>query len=64
MTSDQSSQLELERQIDVSLGAIKRSLEWAYQQYNECEKAGYSSSASYWNGYIRAMQHVLEMENQ
>jgi hypothetical protein len=64
MTSETSSQPELDRQIDVSLGAIKRSLEWAYKQCNDCEKAGYSSSASYWNGYIRAMQHVLEMENQ
>jgi len=63
-TSDLSSQPDLERQLDVTLGSIKRSLEMAVEQYNECMKNGHVASSSFWNGYIRAMQHVLEMENQ
>ena len=54
----------LERQLDVSVNSIKRSLEMAFEQYNECMKNGHVASSSFWNGYIRAMQHVLEMEHE
>ena len=59
-----TSNVNEERQVDVTLGAIKRSLEWAYKQYNDCQRDNYVPGANYWNGYIRAMQRVLEMENE
>jgi hypothetical protein len=50
--------------IDVSKEAIKRCLIDAYKRCQQAEDEGARCVSSYWNGYIRALQHVLEMENE
>lgn len=45
---------------DVSVAYIKRQQEWACEQYNDAFKGGHEPVAQYWDGYIRALQHVLE----
>ena len=59
MTSATSEQL-----IDVSKEAIKRCLIDAYQRCQQAEDEGARCDSSYWGGYIRALQHVLEMEHE
>ncbi len=63
MTSATSKHNE-ERQLDVTVGTIKRLLIMAYDGYNAAEKDGARNAASYWDGYIRALQHVLEQEHE
>lgn len=63
MTSATSKHNE-ERQLDVSVGTIKRMLIMAYDGYNEAMKDEAKRAAAYWDGYIRALQHVLEQENE
>lgn len=50
--------------IDVSRDAIKRCLIDAYKRCQTAEDEGARCVSSYWNGYIRALQHVLEMEHE
>ena len=63
MTSETSGFNE-ERQLDVTAGTVKRMLIAAYEQYNEAAKGNASYVTSYWDGYIRALQHVFEQENE
>lgn len=53
-----------EQQVDVSRKAIKGLLIDAYKRCQVAEDQGAHCSASYEYGYIRALQHVLEMENE
>lgn len=59
-----TSELNEERQVDVTVGTIKRLLIMAYDGYNSAEKEGAQRAAAYWDGYIRALQHVLEQERE
>ena len=63
MTSE-TSNLNEERQVDVTVGTIKRMLIEGYDRYNDGMKTGAHYVSAYWDGYIRALQHVLEQENQ
>jgi hypothetical protein len=63
MTSATSKHSE-ERQLDVTVGTIKRLLIMAYDGYNAAEKGDAKRAAAYWDGYIRALQHVLEQEHE
>jgi hypothetical protein len=53
-----------EIQLDVTVGACKRLLEQAYTRYNDAVVGGAASVASYWDGYIRGIQHVLAMQEE
>jgi hypothetical protein len=53
-----------DRQIDVSVGVIKRLKMFGLKHYNDCVKSGAMSAASYWDGYMRALSHVLEAEHE
>ena len=53
-----------EQQLDVSRKAVKGLLIDAYKRCQAAEDEGARCVASYWGGYIRALQHVLEMENE
>jgi hypothetical protein len=53
-----------ERQLDVSVGTIKRLLMLAMDRYNESVLSGYKYGEAYHDGYIRALRHVLEAENE
>jgi hypothetical protein len=53
-----------EQQVDVSRKAIKGLLIDAYKRCQVAEDQGAHCSASYEYGYIRALQHILEMENE
>jgi hypothetical protein len=52
-----------ERNLDVSVTAIKSLLIDAYSRYEQAFRAG-DPDQRYWDGYIRALHHVLEMEGQ
>jgi hypothetical protein len=53
-----------ERQLDVSVGTIKRLILLGMERYNESVKSGYKYGEAYNDGYIRALRHVLEAENE
>jgi len=53
-----------DRPLDLSLGVIKRLLEDAYGHYNKAIMSDAKHVASYWDGYIRACQHILEAERE
>ena len=63
MTTE-TSNLSEDRQVDVTLGAIKRLILDGMERYNEAIKSGYKYGEAYNDGYIRALRHVLEMENE
>ena len=52
-----------ERNLDVSVSSIKSLLIDAYSKYDKAFGAG-DPDQRYWDGYIRALHHVLEMEGQ
>lgn len=52
------------RQLDVSIGVVKRLLLFAYEHYNEAYKSNAVGVMSYWDGYIRACQHIIEQEKE
>lgn len=53
-----------EVQLEVTVATCKRLLEMAYKAYTDCARDDQRSSMSYWDGYIRGIQHVLEAHNQ
>lgn len=63
-TSETSDFPDDERQLDLTLAAVKRLMIMAYRNYNDAIKGGHSVSAAWWDGYIRACQQVVEMENE
>lgn len=50
--------------LDVTVGTAKRLLVMAYGQYNEATKDGAHHRVSYWDGYIRGIQNVLEAQHE
>ena len=64
MTSETFKPNDDERPLDVSLGAIKRLQLMACEHYNEAMCGGHHAIAGYWDGYIRACQHIREAEGQ
>ena len=53
-----------ERQLDVTVAALKRLKIYGYKHYNQAIRDGAMTAASYWDGYIRACTHVIEAENE
>ena len=53
----------IDRQLDVSILAIKQLLIDAYSSYDKAFKNG-DPEQRYWDGYIRALHHVIEMEDE
>ena len=41
-------------------GDIRRLLIWAYESYSDAFEKGNTAESMYWDGYIRALHHVLE----
>lgn len=41
-------------------GDIRRLLIWAYESYSTAFSKGNVGESMYWDGYIRALHHVLE----
>jgi hypothetical protein len=60
----ETSNLSEDRQVDVEVGAIKRLIMDAMERYNDAVKSGDKYGEAYDDGYIRALRHVLEMENE
>jgi hypothetical protein len=56
--------LNEDRQLDVTVGVIKRLMMLGYDRYGESVKSGYKYGEAYHDGYIRALKHVLEAENE
>ena len=63
MTPAMSNQKD-ETKIDASVGDCKRLLVAAYNRYNNAVTSGESTIATYWDGYIRGIQHVLEAQHE
>ena len=49
-------------QLDVSRSAVVRLVKTGRHHRQACVEGSYQ--AGYWDGYIRAMQHLLEAENE
>lgn len=64
MTRETSDQWNEDRQLDVNVGVIKRLKIMALEHYNDSMVSGASAIATYWDGYLRALSHVLEAENE
>ncbi len=47
-------------ELEILTGDIKSLLIWGYESYNDSFKQGNNKEAMYWDGYIRALHHVLE----
>ena len=53
-----------EQQLDVTVESCKRLLMWAYAQYEGAMKTDEKFVATYWDGYIRAIQEIISMDGQ
>jgi hypothetical protein len=62
MTHATSSSSELP--LDVSHETVKRLKEMAMRSYNDAMTNGQSTVASWWDGYLRACDHILEADGQ
>lgn len=51
-----------ETPVDISREAVVRLKNHALTSYDETVEG--SSTNGYWNGYIRALEHIAEMENE
>lgn len=58
--SDPSDQAQLES----TIGDCKRLLNQAYKRYNDAILSGAAGIATYWDGYIRGVQHVIGMQEE
>jgi hypothetical protein len=63
MTSATSERSD-EQLLDTTVGACKRLLIMAYSNYNKAAQDNAHCVASYWDGYIRGIQHVLESQGE
>jgi len=62
--SDQSNPSDEATLDEVTVGTCKRLLDLAYRSYNAAMKDGAHIASSYWDGYIRGIQHVLEARHE
>lgn len=51
-----------EELIDVSRRALVRLRNMALRHYDETVEGSFTQG--YWNGYIRALEHIIEMEDE
>ena len=58
----ETSRFNEERQLNVTVGVIKRLKIFALEQYNQAAKDDAKAAVSYWDGYMRALAHVIEAE--
>jgi hypothetical protein len=63
-TPETSVSFNPERELEVTVGTVKRLLEMAYKHYNEAARIDSKSIIDYWDGYIRACKHILEADGQ
>jgi hypothetical protein len=60
----ETSDFNEDRQLDVTVGTLKRLKMFGYKHYNQAVKDGAHSVSSYWDGYIRACSHIFEAESE
>jgi len=54
-----------ERLLDLTHGVVRRLLVWATEnQYEAIQTKKPEATLTYWDGYIRALNHLLEAEQQ
>jgi hypothetical protein len=53
-----------EKPLDVDKKAIQRLMDAAQEQSKQAVENGSQWAVTYWDGYIRGLEHVLEMEDQ
>ena len=51
-----------EEPIDVSRRALVRLRTMALQHYDQTVEGSFTQG--YWNGYVRALEHIIEMEDE
>lgn len=68
MLTTSSTPMKNESRIDVPKAAILRLLDYARDFCDTAAKDGAITSGvywdGYWDGYCRALEHVIEMENE
>ena len=47
-------------ELEILTGDIKSLLIWGYESYSDSFKKGEVRESMYWDGYIRALHHVLD----
>ena len=47
-------------ELEILTGDIKSLLIWGYESYSSSFKKGDITESMYWDGYIRALHHVLD----
>ena len=47
-------------ELEIMTGDIKSLLIWGYESYRDSFDKGDMKESMYWDGYIRALHHVLE----
>ena len=63
-TTPETSDFSDERQLDVTVAVLKRLKIYGYKHYNQAIRDGAMTVAAYWDGYIRALGHVIEAETE
>lgn len=53
-----------ERQLDVTVDCVKRLILFGDERYTDAFRRGDVRDQMYWDGYIRALHHVLEAEDE
>jgi hypothetical protein len=51
-----------EEPVDISRRALIRLREMALRHYDETVNGSFTQG--YWNGYVRALEHIIEMEDE
>ena len=64
MTLETSESLNEDHLLEVTVGTVKRLIILGMERYNESVLSGYKYGEAYHDGYIRALRHVLEAENE
>jgi hypothetical protein len=54
---------KLDRPLDVTLDAVRNLLIDGYSRYEQALKQG-DAAQHYWDGYIRALYRVIELEDE
>jgi hypothetical protein len=58
----ETSRFNEERKLDVTVGVVKRLKMDALEHYNQAAKDEAKHAVCYWDGYMRALSHLIEAE--
>lgn len=53
-----------ERQVDITVGTIRNFILYGEERYTDAHRRDDKRDQMYWDGYVRACQHILEADGQ